>query len=108
MAKLGLSVTDTDKVLDTRTYGCIRKSDSKTLSDLLTKQFREIQDEIRKDTTGDGFIYDMFLYELGNHDYKATRDAKPAIEAAGFSFEEIEEGKILSNAFLKARMKIVG
>lgn len=73
--------------------------------------FRRIQDEndaaIKADTTGDGFIYQMFLYELNNHEYSYTGDVDDTLTALGLTWEEMADNPALLNGLNKA-LKTIG
>ncbi len=74
MRKWGLTVNDMDKICS---LGCgcfIRKSDKEHFHEMSARFKKEMQDAIDADRTGDGFIRDMFLYELANHEYCITLD----------------------------------
>lgn len=67
MAALGLEPTDTDKVYKTPGGGIYRREDGPRLKEMMDRFDRELQEAIAGDQTGDGFIYEMFLYELNVH-----------------------------------------
>lgn len=70
----------------------------------LSNSYNElIQEQIKLDTTGDGFILDMFIYELDNHEYGYTYDDSDATEALGFTYEQIEQDSALLNGLRKAK-----
>ena len=86
--------------------GFIRSSDR----DLVIGTFERIHDEeqaaIAADTTGDGFIYQMFLYELNNHEFSYTGDISETLEALGITAEEVNSNKALQNGLKKAVKEI--
>lgn len=43
---------------------------------------------IAEDKTGDGFIYQMFLCELSNHEYNYTEDVEETLDALGYTWEQ--------------------
>ncbi len=79
--------------------GFIRKTDSKKLTELFLRQAKEQQIAIEKDKTGEGFILDMFQYELDNHEYKYTMDARDTLDALGLTIDEISKSQPLLNGF---------
>lgn len=103
MEKLGLAATDTDKVYSIGGGGYIRKTDSESLSEMLGRHTKEMQDAIDSDTTGDGFIYEMFNYELGNHEYGYTWDVEPTLDALGLTLDEVNASAKLKHGLKKAR-----
>ena len=104
MRELGLNPTDTDKIYSlSGTGGYYRKSDSKMLHEMFDRHEKERQSAIDADTTGDGFIFDMFNYELGNHEYVVTYDETDAIYALGLSVEDVYSSKKLLHGLRKAK-----
>lgn len=103
MRKLDLNPTDTDKVYSIGGGGIIRKSDDKAFGDMLKDFENEANEAIDADTTGDGFIFDMFTYELANHEYSYTGDVEPALNVIGLTLEEVESDEKLARSFKKAK-----
>jgi hypothetical protein len=62
-----------------------------------------MQDAIAADKTGDGFIFNMFLYELENYEFGYSRSISDVLEALGYTYDQIKivlHGKLLYN-FIK-------
>lgn len=89
MAKWDLLPTDTDKILHIGSGCYIRKTDREAFHKLVDRLDREKQEAIAADTTGDGIIKDMFLYELANHEYCITYDLEDTMDALGLTVDEI-------------------
>ena len=90
MRKLGLRETDFDKICSIGgTGGYIRSSDRVAFIEMNQKIKQERTAAIAADETGEGFIYDMFLYELKNHEYGYTWDETDTLEALGYT-EDIQ------------------
>ena len=106
MDSLGLAPTDTDKIYKAPGGGFYRKEDSPRLKEMMDRFDRELQEAIASDQTGDGFIYEMFLYELESHEYGYTRDPEEALDALGYTWEQVQEDTKLLNGFAKAHDKI--
>ena len=98
-----LGVTDKSDLLSIGYGGFIRKADRNALDELMEKHDREMKDAISNDTTGDGFIYDMFNYELANHEYCVTCDVTDTLEALDLTIEQIKADERLLNGLNKAR-----
>ncbi len=64
---------------------------------MLARFEKEKQDAITGDSTGEGFIYDMFLYELANHEYCITYDLEETLDALDLTMEQIEADKRLTH-----------
>ena len=69
MEKWGLLPTDTDKIVHIGGGCYIRKTDREAFRALVERLEKEKADALAADTTGEGIIKDMFLYELANHEY---------------------------------------
>ncbi|MDR1020165.1 MAG: hypothetical protein LBL73_05355 [Synergistaceae bacterium] len=103
MAKLGLTPEDTDKVYKFGgTGGFYRRSDSPALKELFDRHEKETQDALDGDSTGDGFIFEMFDYELSNHEYVVSGDASYTLDMIGLSWEEVAASKKLMRGLKKA------
>ena len=102
MEKWGLTVNDTDKICSIGSGCYIRKTDKEALRDLINRLNKEKQDAIAADLTGDGFIFDMFVYELANHEYCITYDLEDTLDALGLTAEQINADKRLIHGLNKA------
>lgn len=106
MRKLDLTPEDTDKIYSIGGGGFIRKTDSDAFGTLLDRHETEMKEAIEADQTGDGFIYDMFDYELRNHEYGYTYDLGPTLDALDLTREEIKNDKRLLHGLNKAMNEI--
>ena len=102
MKKFGLKEKDTDKICSIGAGGYIRKSDSNAFDEMFKRHRKEIEDEIEKDKKGTGFIYEMFRYELSNHEYCITYDIEPTLDALGLTLDKINENQNLVKDMKKA------
>jgi hypothetical protein len=105
MTKLGLKETDTDKIYSIGGGGFIRKTDSELFSAMFERHNKEMKESIDADLTGEGFIYDMFAYELANHEYGYTGEIDDTLDALGFTEDEINADARLLNGLDKAKRK---
>ena len=100
----GFTENDTDKIISIG-YGCfIRKSDRERFEDMNARLNKEMQDAIAADKTGDGFICDMFYYELANHEYCITYDLEETFDALGLTETQVADKRLL-RGLEKARKK---
>lgn len=106
MIRLGLKPTDTDKIYSIGAGGFIRKSDAPAMHEMLERHSAEMQAAIDADETGEGFVLDMFLYELDNHEFSYTWDMEPALDALGLTMEQVAADAKLLNGLHLARRKI--
>lgn len=80
----------------------MRKSDIPRLEEIARESDLELRRRILDDLNGDGFILDMFYYELSNHEYCITKDSSETLEILGISEDEIRENPKLKKGFLNA------
>ena len=62
---------------------------------------------IKEDTSGDGFIYQMFSYELANHEYIITQDITETLDAVGISADDLETNPALTHGLKRAIDEII-
>ncbi len=103
MRSLGLQPGDTDKIYKLgNTGGFYRKSDSEAFHAMFTRHSKEMEDAIEADPTGDGFIFDMFSYELANHEYGYTHDPEPTLRCLGLTMDMVKADARLLHGWQKA------
>ena len=89
-------------------YGLyIRKRDLIALKKMSNKHHKELENAIKKDTDGTGFIKDMFLTELINYECGYTGDPEPALSALGLNADRINENSNLLNGFKAAWKEVL-
>ena len=106
MKELGLDPEDTKEVLSIGGGGFIRKSDKEAFEELFNNIANEIQEEIDKDKTGEGFVKDMFFFELQNHEFGYTRELDDTLEALDLKKEDILKSEKLKKGLLLALQDI--
>lgn len=108
MAAMGLTPADTDKVYRAPGGGIYRREDGPRLKAMMDRFDAELQSAIAADPTGDGFVYEMFLYELDNHEYGYTLDTEETLDALGYTAEEVLADPRLKRGIEKAVTEIRG
>ena len=98
----GFAVDETDKIISIGAGCFIRKSDKEAFFNMFERHNKEMQDAIAADTTGDGFIYDMFYDELANHEYCITYDLDETLDALNLTAEQVNADKRLLHGLNKA------
>lgn len=89
--KKELGVKDNSELISIGAGGFIRKTDEKALDELINGKEKRMKEAIASDPTGKGFIKDMFLYELANHEYCITYELDDTLYALDLTLEEIEK-----------------
>lgn len=107
MAEWNLTMNDLDKIVSTGYGGYMLKSDVESYKAMGKRHSEELKQAIENDKTGDGFIYDMFIYELANHEYGCTGEVEDTLEALGMTLEEINENPVMKKALEKACSKFM-
>lgn len=104
MEKWGLTPKDTDKIYKGPISGIFyQRKDAQRLRDMLDLMDKEEKEAIALDTTGEGYIYDMFRHELSNHEYCITFDLTDTLRACGLTIEEINSNPLLLHGLQKAK-----
>lgn len=98
MIKWGLTPDDTDKIYKIGGGGYIRKTDADAMHEMFDRHEAEwsiaIQDE--------EFVFEMFNYELANHEYSYTGDLTDTLEALGLTMDIINETPGMADALTRA------
>ena len=102
IVKLGLTPSDTDQVYFIGGCGFIKKTDAQEFHNMGSRHAEEMRQAIEADITGNNFIYDMFNYELANHEYGYTGSVSQTLDALSMTYEEIEADQRLLIALQKA------
>ena len=105
--KQKLGVKDNKEISRFCSGGFIRKSDTQAFTDMLRKQDVELKKAIKNDETGEGFIYDMFLYELANHEYCITYEINDTLDAVNLTLDEVKSNKALQNGLELAKKNYI-
>ena len=91
-----------DKICSIGYGGFIQKKDAKLLHTTTARHEEELSAAIAADPTGDGFICDMFRYELDNHEYSYTMDLSDTLDALDYTPSDINADKRLLHGLEKA------
>lgn len=109
MAKWGLDAKkDRDLAQVASLFGgaYILKKDVPAYKDMSRRHREELAADIAEDKTGEGFIFQMFLYELNNHEFGYTGDTSDALEALGYTAEQVYGDPKLKRGIEKAITEI--
>ena len=84
--------------------GVVLREDATKFVALCKRHRQEFADMVAADPTGDGFIFDMFEFELRNHEYGYVySDAiEDTLRALGYTMDQVEADPRLLHGFNKA------
>ena len=102
MRELGLNPSQTNEIVGIGGGGFIRRSDRQAFIDMFKRQNAEQKAALAAQKTGDEYAYQMFLHELGNHEYVITGDLSDTLDACGLSAEQINNAPKLRRALARA------
>lgn len=97
---------DLNKILRIPGGGFVQKKDIDLFHQTVERHSAEMVAAIAEDKTGEGFIYQMFLYELDNHEYSYTRDTEDTLDALGYTAAEVLGDPRLKRGIEKAITEI--
>lgn len=98
MSKWGLTPDDTDKIYKIGGGGYVRKTDA----DAMHEMFDRHEAERKAAMQDDEYLYQMFSYELGNHEYSYTQDLTDTLESLGLTMDEINADPRMADALKRA------
>lgn len=99
MSKWGLTPDDTDKIYSIGGGGYIRKSDSEAMDKMFKRH--ELERKMAR-KHGDEYLFEMFNYELANHEYCITHDLTDTLDALGLTIEDINANPTMADALKRA------
>lgn len=107
MRKWGLDPEkDLDKICRIGGSGFIQKKDRTHFRKVVKRQDAEMEAAKASDKYGTGFLYQMFLYELDNHEYGYTGDLEDTLDCLGLTWEELKASPVMLKALDKASTEI--
>lgn len=98
MEKFGLTPDDTDKIYKIGGGGYIRKTDSEAMNEM----FERHEAERKAAMQDDEYLYEMFNYELANHEYCITYDLSDTLDALGLTMDEVNADPRMADALKRA------
>lgn len=98
MSKWGLKPTDVREILSIGGGGYIRRSDA----DAMKEMFARHEAEHKAAMQDDEYLYEMFDYELANHEYGYTGELTDTLDALGLTMDEINANPMMADALNRA------
>ena len=96
MSEWGLTEHQTDMLYGLGdTGGFYLKTDSDLILGTLKRHTQEMETAISENANG-CFVFDMFCYELANHEYGYTGDLTDTLEALGLTLNEVKQNNVLN------------
>lgn len=99
MGKWGLTPDDTDKIYSIGGGGYVRKCDSEAMDKMFKRHALERKMACKY---GDEYLFEMFAYELANHEYCITHDLTDTLEALDLTIEQINTDPKMADALKRA------
>ena len=99
MTKWGLTPDDTDKIYSIGGGGYVRKSDADAMHKMFERH--ELERKMAR-KHGDDYLFEMFNYELANHEYSYTYNLTDTLDALGLTMEEINADPRMADALKRA------
>lgn len=99
MTKWGLTPDDTDKIYSIGGGGYVRKSDSEAMHKMFERH--ELERKMAR-KHGDEYLFEMFNYELANHEYCITHDLTDTLDSLGLTIDEINADPKMADALKRA------
>lgn len=106
MEKFGYAEDETDKIIDIGLNCFIKKDDKERFEKMFGDFNQELKDLIDADENGEGFVTDMFEYELNNHEYMVTYDLGDTLDALGYTMNDINQDEKLLHGLKTAIKKV--
>lgn len=107
MEKWGLDPEkDLDKICQIPEGGFIQKKDHEHFLEVLDRHNAEEEAAKASDKDGTGFLYQMFKYELDNHEYGYTGELEDTLDCLGLTWEELKASPVMLKALDKASTEI--
>lgn len=100
--------TDTDQICYVfGRLGFARKSDLPLIKATVKKEQEETEQAIASDRDGTGFIYDMFVSEMFNHEYGLTHNIDEVLEALGLTADQVNSDERFQSAMKMASEYVI-
>lgn len=79
--------------------GIIKKTNTKKWFQM----FKDQHAEHKKCMENKKYVYEMFLYELANHEYCITYDLTDTLNSLNLTIKQVKKSELLTNQLIKAK-----
>lgn len=93
-----LKVTSHSELLSIGAGGFIRKKDREAFREMMKKNETEHVDKMKDEK----YVYNMFRYELANHEYCITYDYEDTLDSLGLTMADVQKTPLLKAQLEKA------
>ena len=98
MDKWGLKPTHRSQIIYMGGGSFIRKSDYKAMHEMFARHVAEHKAAMQDDE----YLYQMFNYELANHEYRHTQDLTYTLESLALTIDEVNADPRIADALKRA------
>ena len=108
LAKLGVAETDAEeKIRSFGSGGFVLATKAKDLMQIVNQSVEEQAQAVADPETGKQFAFDMFYYELLNHEFQLTMNSAETLQALGYTWNDLKKNPVLNEALRLAQAKII-
>lgn len=108
MKKLDLNPTNIKAIQSVGYSMYARKKDMPAFREMCARHYKERANAIAADITGEGFIRDMFIVEMENHEYGYTLDLTDTLRALQLTIPEVNANPTLLHGLKLAQEAFFG
>ena len=87
--------------------GYYLKEKAAEFNSIITLGDKERREAAADPETGDKYLFQMFYYELNNHEYSYTGEMEETLDSLGYTWEDVKADQRLGAALLKASQQIM-
>lgn len=98
MTRWGLDPQNTGAIFSIGGGGYVRKTDADAMHEMFDRHEAERQAAMNDDD----YLYQMFNYELANHEYSYIGDLTDTLEALGLTIDEVNADPRMADALKRA------
>lgn len=106
--KLGITEEEAaDKLYSMGGGGFYLREKAKEFHDIVSLGMKEREDAAADPETGDKYLFQMFYFELNNHEYSYTGEMEETLDSLGYTWEDVKSDQRLAEALYKASRQIM-